>query len=46
MGMLFQGAALFDSLTVGENTAFYLRQHDVELSEEEIQKERQQLSKW
>jgi phospholipid/cholesterol/gamma-HCH transport system ATP-binding protein len=27
MGMLFQGAALFDSLTVSENTAFYLRQH-------------------
>ncbi len=27
MGMLFQGAALFDSLTVFENTAFYLRQH-------------------
>ena len=27
MGMLFQGAALFDSLTVFENTAFYLHQH-------------------
>lgn len=27
MGMLFQGSALFDSLSVGENTAFYLRQH-------------------
>ncbi len=27
MGMLFQGGALFDSLTVEENTAFYLRQH-------------------
>ncbi|SPJ31935.1 ABC transporter ATP-binding protein [Candidatus Protochlamydia amoebophila] len=27
MGMLFQGAALFDSMNVGENTAFYLRQH-------------------
>lgn len=27
MGMLFQGAALFDSLTVGENVAFFLRQH-------------------
>ncbi len=37
MGMLFQGAALFDSLTVGENTAFYLRQHDNELDEDEIQ---------
>ncbi|MBB64825.1 MAG: ABC transporter ATP-binding protein [Waddliaceae bacterium] len=27
MGMLFQGAALFDSMTVEENTAFYLNQH-------------------
>lgn len=27
MGMLFQGAALFDSMTVGENTAFFLREH-------------------
>ncbi len=36
MGMLFQGSALFDSMDVGENTAFYLRQHE-SLSEEEIQ---------
>lgn len=28
MGMLFQASALFDSLTVGENTAFYLNQHE------------------
>jgi phospholipid/cholesterol/gamma-HCH transport system ATP-binding protein len=28
MGMLFQGGALFDSMTVGENVAFYLRQHE------------------
>ena len=27
MGMLFQGAALFDSLNVEENVAFYLKQH-------------------
>lgn len=27
MGMLFQEAALFDSMTVGENVAFHLRQH-------------------
>lgn len=27
IGMLFQGAALFDSMDVGENTAFYLREH-------------------
>jgi phospholipid/cholesterol/gamma-HCH transport system ATP-binding protein len=36
MGMLFQGAALFDSMDVGENTAFYLNQHYPELSESEI----------
>lgn len=36
-GMLFQGAALFDSLTVAENVAFGLRRH-TNLSEEEIQK--------
>ncbi|NGX42468.1 MAG: putative ribonucleotide transport ATP-binding protein mkl [Chlamydiae bacterium] len=37
MGMLFQGAALFDSMNVAENTAFYLRQHESYLSEKEIQ---------
>lgn len=34
-GFLFQGAALFDSMTVGENIAFPLRQH-TSLSEEAI----------
>jgi len=27
MGMLFQGAALFDSMNIEENTGFYLNQH-------------------
>ncbi|MEI8366142.1 MAG: ATP-binding cassette domain-containing protein [Parachlamydiaceae bacterium] len=36
MGMLFQGAALFDSMNVGENTAFYLRQHETQMKEKEI----------
>ena len=27
MGMLFQGSALFDSMNIGENTAFHLKQH-------------------
>lgn len=27
MGMLFQGGALFDSMTIAENTAFYLTEH-------------------
>ncbi|MDZ7270000.1 MAG: ABC transporter ATP-binding protein [candidate division KSB1 bacterium] len=35
IGMLFQGSALFDSLTVGENVAYWLREH-TRLSEEEI----------
>jgi phospholipid/cholesterol/gamma-HCH transport system ATP-binding protein len=29
MGMLFQGSALFDSMTIFQNTAFYLKQHRV-----------------
>jgi len=37
MGMLFQGAALFDSMNVAENTAFYLKQH-LNLTEKEIKK--------
>jgi phospholipid/cholesterol/gamma-HCH transport system ATP-binding protein len=36
MGMLFQSAALFDSMSVGENVAFYLRQHERHLEEKEI----------
>ena len=36
MGMLFQGSALFDSMNVCDNTAFYLRQHHPELKESEI----------
>jgi len=36
MGMVFQGAALFDSLTVYENVAYPLREH-TELSEDEIE---------
>lgn len=35
MGMVFQYSALFDSMTVGENVAFGLRQH-TDLTEEEI----------
>jgi phospholipid/cholesterol/gamma-HCH transport system ATP-binding protein len=41
MGMLFQGAALFDSMNVEENTAFFLEEHGdlqkgTKLSPEEI----------
>jgi phospholipid/cholesterol/gamma-HCH transport system ATP-binding protein len=35
MGMVFQSSALFDSMTVGENVAFPLREHS-KLSESEI----------
>jgi phospholipid/cholesterol/gamma-HCH transport system ATP-binding protein len=34
MGMLFQGAALFDSLTVAENIAYPLREHSKHTEEE------------
>jgi len=36
LGFLFQNAALFDSITVGENVAFPLRRH-TDLSDDEIQ---------
>ena len=36
-GMLFQGAALFDSMTVGENVGFALREH-TNMSEEDVNK--------
>ena len=36
MGMLFQGSALFDSMNIEENTAFYLKQHGT--PPEEIEK--------
>lgn len=36
MGMLFQGSALFDSMDVAENTAFYLRQHE-HMTDKDIQ---------
>ena len=37
MGMVFQGAALFDSMSVFENVAYPLREHS-ELDEDEIEK--------
>jgi phospholipid/cholesterol/gamma-HCH transport system ATP-binding protein len=37
MGMVFQGAALFDSMTVYENVAYPLREH-FHLAEEEIER--------
>ncbi|MGB9695688.1 MAG: ABC transporter ATP-binding protein [Ignavibacteria bacterium] len=34
IGVVFQGNALFDSMTVGENIAFFLREHNRKSSEE------------
>jgi len=36
MGMVFQSSALFDSMTVGDNVAFPLREHNTGMSEKEI----------
>lgn len=36
MGMLFQGSALFDSMDIAQNTAFYLNQHQPHLSAKEV----------
>jgi phospholipid/cholesterol/gamma-HCH transport system ATP-binding protein len=36
VAMVFQGSALFDSLTVGENVAYPLREHFPELSQDEL----------
>lgn len=36
MGMLFQGSALFDSMNIEENTAFYLKQHGDTVTKKEI----------
>ena len=44
-GMLFQGAALFDSLTVGENVALPMREH-MKLPEAEIQRRVAERLSW
>ncbi len=36
MGMLFQGSALFDSMNIMENTAFYLKQHGDSITGEKL----------
>ena len=44
-GMLFQGAALFDSLTVGENIALPMREH-LRLGEDEIHRRVAERLSW
>ncbi|HSX10918.1 MAG TPA: ATP-binding cassette domain-containing protein [Chlamydiales bacterium] len=39
MGMLFQGSALFDSMNIEENTAFYLKQHGDALTKKKFSPE-------
>jgi len=38
MGMLFQGAALFDSMNAGENVIFAVREHDRSLTEDQLRR--------
>jgi len=45
VGMLFQGAALFDSLTVAENIAFPLREHTL-MGEAEIRARVEEVLEW
>jgi phospholipid/cholesterol/gamma-HCH transport system ATP-binding protein len=45
MGMLFQGAALFDSLSVGENVALPLREH-TQLADDEIERKVAERLDW
>jgi phospholipid/cholesterol/gamma-HCH transport system ATP-binding protein len=44
IGFLFQGAALFDSMTVGENVAFPLRRHTRLREQEILQRARARLA--
>jgi phospholipid/cholesterol/gamma-HCH transport system ATP-binding protein len=44
-GMLFQGAALFDSLTVGENVGLALREY-ARMSEEDVRKKVTERLEW
>jgi phospholipid/cholesterol/gamma-HCH transport system ATP-binding protein len=44
-GMLFQGSALFDSMTVGENVAFPMREH-MKLRESEIRQRTRERLDW
>jgi phospholipid/cholesterol/gamma-HCH transport system ATP-binding protein len=39
MGMLFQSGALFDSMNVGDNIAFALREHNKELTAKQIEEQ-------
>jgi phospholipid/cholesterol/gamma-HCH transport system ATP-binding protein len=43
MGMVFQGAALFDSMTVFENVAYPLREHTTLTEDEILQRVREKL---
>ena len=46
VAMVFQGAALFDSLTVGENVAYPLREHVPGLKEDEVRRRVAESWRW
>lgn len=46
VAMVFQGSALFDSLTVGENVAYPLREHFPDLSSEEVSRRVAEKLSW
>lgn len=43
VGMIFQGCALFDSMTVGENTAFHLKEHQKHAGEKIFKSDMKQI---
>ncbi len=45
-GMLFQGAALFDSMTVGENVALAMMEHAREMDAEEVRRRVLERLEW
>jgi phospholipid/cholesterol/gamma-HCH transport system ATP-binding protein len=45
-GMLFQGAALFDSMTVGENVALAMQEHAREMNAEEVRRRVLERLEW
>ena len=45
-GMLFQGAALFDSMTVGENVALAMLEHARDMDPDEVQRRVRERLEW
>ncbi len=45
-GMLFQGAALFDSMTVGENVGLAMQEHRRDMAPEEVERRVRERLEW